>query len=452
MCIRDRRISLRQAYNKPTYGILPGRGKLEDDNSSETQYTTDYVAGPLVHMPASTWTYIGGDTSQSNVSLSTTYVGIMERQTNFAGMLAADRPEHQVRYSEGRRMTRPFGAPLRTLVANNNQGRDWWGDILGKGVYSLTEATQYYLVDWWGNERGEDVRRAPVRGFGIRPAWDCGDAYEYDRTNNRSPHARVFNNGRPIFDVLGVMNSSGERNGDAPRLGGTQSLSGSSTELVDVFAPTHSMRVGDMGNGRGVRYPSQFNEDILTELSEPVHSTGVVLSHNTAEPPAVTGLLRPRNDVLQADEIPRGISARLEIAEDGLLKPDAVVSDRVEQIVGTSPHKDAISRSTPRIGIDAENMEGLEKDHIAINTEAHSLHTDRGVGQRTVLHGALITNSQSLGDLDLTTVTFDGHTNSVLRLSHTSNVNPLGGSYVLETKSYGSFFDDTGWGLSLIHI
>jgi len=441
------RISLRQAYNKPTYGILPGRGKLEDDNSSETQYTTDYVAGPLVHMPASTWTYIGGDTSQSNVSLSTTYVGIMERQTNFAGMLAADRPEHQVRYSEGRRMTRPFGAPLRTLVANNNQGRDWWGDILGKGVYSLTEATQYYLVDWWGNERGEDVRRAPVRGFGIRPAWDCGDAYEYDRTNNRSPHARVFNNGRPIFDVLGVMNSSGERNGDAPRLGGTQSLSGSSTELVDVFAPTHSMRVGDMGNGRGVRYPSQFNEDILTELSEPVHSTGVVLSHNTAEPPAVTGLLRPRNDVLQADEIPRGISARLEIAEDGLLKPDAVVSDRVEQIVGTSPHKDAISRSTPRIGIDAENMEGLEKDHIAINTEAHSLHTDRGVGQRTVLHGALITNSQSLGDLDLTTVTFDGHTNSVLRLSHTSNVNPLGGSYVLETKSYGSFFDDTGWGL-----
>ena len=441
------RISLRQVYNKPTYGILPGRGKLEDDNTSETQYTTDYVAGPLVHMPASTWTYIGGDTSQSNVPLSTTYVGIMERQTNFAGMLAADRPEYQVRYSDGRRMTRPFGAPLRTLVANNNQGRDWWGDILGKGVYSLTEAAQYYLVDWWGNERGEDVRRAPVRGFGIRPAWDCGDAYEYDRTNNRSPHARIFNNGKPIFDVLGVINSSGERTGDAPRLGGTQSLSGSSTELVDVFAPTHSMRVGDMGNGRGVRYPSQFNEDILTELSEPVHSTGVVLSHNTAEPPAVTGLLRPRNDVLQADEIPRGISARLEIEEDGLLKPDAVVSDRVEQIVGTSPHKDAISRSTPRIGIDAENMEGLEKDHIAINTEAHSLHTDRGVGQRTVLHGALVANTQTLGDLDLTTAAFNGHMNSVLRFSHTSNVNPLGGSYVLETKSYGSFFDDTGWGL-----
>jgi len=443
------RISLRQVYNKPTYGILPGRGKLEDDNSSETQYTTDYVAGPLVQMPASTWEYIGGDGSQSSVPLSTTYVGIMERQTNFAGMLAADRPEYQVRYSDGRRMTRPFGAPLRTLIANSNQIGDWWGDRrFGKGVYSLTEAAQYYLVDWWGNERGEDVRRAPVRGFGIRPAWDCGDAYEYDRTNNRSPHARIFNNGRPVFDVLGVIDSSGERSSsNVPRLGGTQSLSGSTTELVDVFAPTHSMRVGDMGNGRGVRYPSQFNEDILTELSEPVHSTGVVLSHNTAEPPAVTGLLRPRNDVLQADEIPRGISARLEIAEDGLLKPDAVVSDRVEEIVGVSPHKDAISRSTPRIGIDADNMEGLEKDHIAINTEAHSLHTDRGVGQRTVLHGALIANSQSLGDLDLTSPVFNSNINNVLRFSHTSNVNPLGGSYVLETKSYGSFFDDTGWGL-----
>ena len=172
-----------------------------------------------------------------------------------------------------------------------------------------------------------------------------------------------------------------------------------------------------------------------------------MLSHNTAEPPTVTGLLRPRNDVLQADEIPRGISARLEIEEDGLLKSDAVVSDRVEEIIGSSPHKDAISRSTPRIGIDAENIEGLEKDHIVINTEAHSLHTDRGVGQRTVLHGALVANSQSVGDLNLTSPNFNSNMHNVLRFSHTSNINPLGGSYVLETKSYGAFFDDTGWGL-----
>jgi hypothetical protein len=444
------RISVRQVYNKPTYGILPGRGKLEDDNTSETGYTTDYVAGPLVQMQSTTWSYVGGDTeNQSGVPLSTTYVGVMERQTNFAGMLGSDRPEFQVRHSDGRRMTRPFGAPLRRLIANSDQVGDWWGESRsGKEVYSVAEAAQYYLVDWWGNERGEDVRRAPVRGFGIRPAWDCGDAYEYDRTNDRTPHARVFNNGRPIFDVSLVMGSSGERTAEPPRYGGTNNeLEGSSTVLVDVFAPTHSMRLGDMGNGRGVRYPTQFNEDVLTALSEPIHSTGVVLSHNTAEPPAVTGLLRPRNDVLQADEVPRGISARLEIAEDGLLKPDAVVSDRVEEVVGLSPHKDAISRSTPRIGIDAENMEGLEKDHIAINTEAHSLHTDRSVGQRTVLHGAFAANSQTIGHLSLKSPDFSGNMNNVLRFSHTNNVNPLGGTYVLETKSYGAFFDDTGWGL-----
>ncbi len=447
------RISVRQVYNKPTYGILPGRGKLEDDNTTETGYTTDYVAGPLVQMESATWSYVGGDGSQSSASLSTTYVGVMERQTNFAAMLGTDRFEFQVRYSDGRRMTRPFGAPLRTLASNTNQIGDWWGDSrFGKAVYSLTEAAQYYVVDWWGNERGEDVRRAPVRGFGIRPAWDCGDAYEYDRTNGRTPHARIFNNGKPIFDVLGVIGSDGGLDNAPPRLGGSDNaindgLSGSNAIMVDAFAPTHAMRIGDMGNGRGVRYPTQFNEDILTELSEPIHSTGVVLSHNTAEPPAVTGLLRPRNDVLQADEVPRGISARLEIAENGLLKPDAVVSDRVETVSGTSPHKDAISRSTPRIGIDAENVEGLEKDHIVINTEAHSLHTDRGVGQRTVLHGALVANSQTIGDLDLTSVTFNSNINNVLRFSHTSNVNPLGGSYVLETKSYGAFFDDTGWGV-----
>ena len=54
-----------------------------------------------------------------------------------------------------------------------------------------------------GNERGEDGR-APVRGFGIRPAWDCGDAYEYDRTNSRSPYERVWNNDKPIFNLKGL--------------------------------------------------------------------------------------------------------------------------------------------------------------------------------------------------------------------------------------------------------
>ena len=201
------RIAVRQACNRPTWGLLPARAKLEDDNTTDTGYTVGYQAGPLVQSETRTWTYSGGS-GLGSPSYPTTYVGTMERQTNFAGMLNVDKPEWQVRYSEGRRMTRPFGAPVRTLRNNSNQERDWWGDIAGKSITSVSEAAQYYLVDWWGNERGEDVRRAPVRGFGIRPAWDCGDAYEYDRTNNRTPHARIWNNGKPIFEVSDVIDSS----------------------------------------------------------------------------------------------------------------------------------------------------------------------------------------------------------------------------------------------------
>ena len=450
------RIAVRQACNKPRWGILPARGKIEDDNAGGTDYTLDYTAGPLVQQDAMTWSYAGGDGTHSDVSYTTTYVGVLERQTNFAGMLAMDKPEWQVRYSEGRRMTRPFGAPVRTLINNNNLRKDWWGDLAGKGIYSLAEAAQYYLVDWWGNERGEDVRRAPVRGFGIRPAWDCGDAYEYDRANGRTPHARIWNNGKPIFEVTGFIGADGGLDNAPPRFCGTDNsvnngLSNANAIMVDAFAPTHSLRVGDMGNGRGVRYPTLFNEDVLTALSEPTHTTGLVLSHNTAEPPAVTGLLRPRNDVLQADEVKRGISARLGVDEFGLLKPEAVVSDRVESISGASPHKDAISRNSPRIGIDAQNIEGLEKDHIAINTEAHSLHTDRNVGQRTILQGAHLGGSQTLGHISLigpdNAAIFNGQPlASSLKFSHTSNMSPIGGTYIMETKSYGAFFDDTGWG------
>ena len=381
----------------------------------------------------------------------------MERLTNFAGQLGTDKYEVQVRRSDGRRMTRPFGSPVRTLRNNNQVERDWWGDEEGKGITRLVEASQYYMVDWWGNTRGEAVRRAPVRGFGIRPAWDCGDAYEYDRTNGRTPYQRVWNNGKPIFNLKNVVNSSGEvsvnSNFTIPRFGGrlNDDNTNLSTILVDVFAPTHALRIGDMGGGRGVRYPTAFNEDLLTEISAPIHTTGMVLSHNTAEPTFGEGLLRPRNDVLQADEIPRGISARLEIAEDGLLKPEAVVSDRVEEISGSSPHKDAVSRSSPRIGIDAETIEGTEKSHIVINTGAHSLHTDRNVGQITVLHGAYSIGSQSLGYADYTNFSFNntnGANAGVLKFSHTSNMRPLGGDYILEARNFAGLFDDTGWGVT----
>ena len=173
----------------------------------------------------------------------------------------------------------------------------------------------------------------------------------------------------------------------------------------------------------------------------------MVLSHHTAEPNMNDGYIRARDDVLQSDEVPRGISARLAIAEDGLLKPEAVVSDRVETVDGDTPHKDAVSRSSPRIGLDTENVEGVDENMIIINTEAHSLHTDRNVGQRVILHGGMQTGSQTLGDYDLTALNFGGQPQGgVIRLSHTSNFNPLGGTFLAETRNFVSPIDDSNWG------
>ena len=421
-----------------------------------TDITVGYKHGPLIQLEgrgSNGWNYAGGS-GLSDVNFTETFVGIMERQTNFSGMLGVDKPEWQVRYSNGMRMTRPFGCPVRTLRNKNTVLRDWWGDSEGKSIVNIEDAVSYYLVDWWGNTRGEDVRRYPMRGFGIRPAWDAGDVYEYDRTNDKTPWLRVLNGGVPLYNVKGIVDVGTTRPipGPTPTIprfaGRLNDLNNDNPEvLVDVFQPTNANRIGDMGNGRGVRYPTQFNEDILTALDEPIRKTGLVLSHNTAEPNTNKGFIRARNDVLQNNEIPRGISGRLGIDEDGLLKPEAVVSDRAEVIDGDSPHKDAISRSSPRIGIDAANIEGTDSNIIAINTEAHSLHTDRNVGQRVILHGGMQTGSQTLGDYDLTALTFAGQPQGgVMRLSHTSNFNPLGGTYIAETRNYVSPIDDTNWG------
>jgi len=604
------RFGLRQPWNRPQWGHYGMRAYQEAaTHASASNFTVGYKAGPLTEYETESWNYAGG-AGLANSTLPVTYVGIMERQTNASAMLGVDKPEWQVRYSDGRRMTRSYGCPVRTIrntntvatatitvtdgdaasgmtekqtinlistdgtsrtyvlvddnattvatgdvltstsdtgastagsalaggiavainltgsastqnaylvqlkaaiehanghngkitvsavpgEANGNQAitvtqvktglagntpitenldnvtvtaftgaeaypRDWWGDNEALGITTIDSAVGYYLVDWWGNTRGEDVRRTPVRGFGIRPAWDAGDAYEYDRTNNRTPHARIWNNGKPIFNTKGVLDSSGNLLASPafsiPRFGGSKNNTNNndSNSLVDVFAPTNAMRVGDMGGGRGVRYPTQFNEDLLVELSAVYESSGVVLSHHTSEPAFGQGYIRPRNDVLQSDEVKRGISTRLDIDEDGLLKPEAVVSDRVEEISGTSVHKDAISRTSPRIGIDAQTIESLNgeinRDMVAINTEAHSLHTDRGVGQRVVLHGGMQAGSQTLGDYDLTGLTFTGQPQGgVMRFSHTANIKPLGGSYIIESRSFVNPFDDTGWGRS----
>ena len=448
------RYGLRQPYNRPQWSMYGARGFVEANagGSSGTTFVRGYKHGPLVQEETQTWTYTGGS-GLSNATYPSTYVGIMERKTNFSGMLAGDKSEWQVRYSEGRRMTRPFGCPVRTLRNTNNVARDWWGEGEGKNLSTIDQIAGYYIVDWWGNTRGEDVRRYPVRGFGIRPAWDCGNAYEYDRTNGRTPFERILNDEKPIFNMKNVVAWNGttvsvSSNYTLPRFGGTMNddNNNNTDKLVDVFAPTRSMRIGDMGNGRGVRYPTMFNEDVLTALDEPTRSTGLVLSHNTAEPPVSDGYIRPRNDTLQADEITRGISNKLDIAEDGLLKPEAVVSDRIETISGASPHKDPISRSSPRIGIDAENDQATEANLVVINTEAHSLHTDRNVGQRIVLEGGLQSGSQTLAHYDLTDLTFAGQPQGgVMRFSHTNPFTVLGGTYILEARNYLKHIDDTGW-------
>lgn len=455
------RFGLRQPYNKPqwsTFGLRALREAelLEAAGVAVANHAASYQQGPLIQQESQEWTYAGGTASLISGAQPTygnKYVGIMERQTNFSGMLGVDIPERQVRYSDGMRITRPFGCPVRTLRNDSTVIREWWGEGNGKGIYNIDDALRYYIVDWWGNTRGEDVRRFPVRGFGIKPAWDCADAYEYDRTNDRTPYQRLYNNGSPVVNGKGIIDNSGNVSITSgftiPRHGGrlNNHNNNSSTTLVDVFLPTNAQRVGDSGRGYGVRYPTAFNEDILADIDEPNHTTGVVLSHHTAEPNMNDGYIRARDDVLQSDEVPRGISARLAIAEDGLLKPEAVVSDRVETVDGDTPHKDAVSRSSPRIGLDTENVEGVDENMIIINTEAHSLHTDRNVGQRVILHGGMQTGSQTLGDYDLTALNFGGQPQGgVIRLSHTSNFNPLGGTFLAETRNFVSPIDDSNWG------
>lgn len=413
------RISVRQAYNRPSWGLLPARAALENTSSGGSAVnTTDYDTGPIVQL-------------ESYTGVSQTYTGVLERSTNFTGMLNNDIAGQQVRYAQGRRMTRPFGAPLRTLRQPSGVERDWWGDGTNKGLTDLTEAAKYYIVDWWSNERGESVRRPPVRGFGIRPAWDCGNAYK----DGSSATTNLFN----------------EKGTDRPRFSGTVNTVNNhgTTTHVDVFAPKHSLRVGCMGNGRGVRYPTWFNECIFTDVSESNTSTGIVLSANTNDPLFGQGFVRARDDVLQADEVKRGISSRLGIDEDGLLKPEATVSSRTETISGTSKHVDAVSRASPRIGIDAVEFDGVEQNYVALNSEAHSLHTDRNVGQRVVFNGAF----QRDGSISnwVTPTTFGRQsagspTCAVMRFSHTNPFRPYGGSYVMDVRSYSGTFDDTGWG------
>lgn len=435
------RVGLKQAYNRPAWGIVPARGALEKTATGSAYNTTSYDSGPIVQI-------------ETHGNLSSKYNGILGRLSNFTGMLNSDVQGEQVRYAQGTRMTRPFGVPVRTLSNKSTVERDWWGDVEGLEITDLALASKHYLVDWWGNDRGEDVRKSPVRGFGIRPAWDCGNAYK-EGTN--TPFDRVWNSGSPLFNVKNILNSSGQvsitNSKTIPRFGGVvnSANNNSSSTLVDVFAPFHSLRVGDMGNGRGVRYPTFFNQCVYTDVSQAVVNTGLVLSKHTSEPLFGEGLLRPRNAVLQADEVKRGISNSLNLSDDGLLKPEATVSSRTETISGSSQHVDAISRTSPRIGIDAPLFDTTEENFVALNSEAHSLHTDRNVGQRVVLQNAFKRNSNSTTNDFITPSSFTRQAagspqSAILRFSHTNVFRSYGGSYILEAKNYSTIVDDSGWG------
>ena len=100
-----------------------------------------------------------------------------------------------------------------------------------------------------------------------------------------------------------------------------------------------------------VRWPTVFNESMLMDVSETHEATGLVLSHSTAEPAFGQGLVRPSNETLQAGEIDRGISARLDLAdEDGLLKPSASVGEG-ETVTADNRFVDPVARDDITNGI-----------------------------------------------------------------------------------------------------
>ncbi len=430
------RFGIRQAYNRPRWANYV-RGWLEVANANAL---LGYYHGPFVQQDtkSSGWDYVGTDTgSQSDITFNATYIGILERLTQISALLNQDQIGRQVRYSDGRRMTEPFGCAIRTIRNASTVRREYPGDHAGKGISELANAHRYYLVDWWGNTRGEDVRRFPVRGFGVRPSWDPEDAYKDTNVTHR-PAAHDLFGGDGNDRYSGNANTA---NNDASNMG-----------TADWFNPASAMRVGDRGDGRGVRWPTVFNESMLMDVSETHEATGLVLSHSTAEPAFGQGLVRPSNETLQASEIDRGISARLDLAdEDGLLKPSSSVGEGVETVTADTRLVDPVARDDIRMGLDvdtiAELNDGVSREYVIMSTEAASLHTDREVGQRTNLRGAMTGGSRTLGNFDLTALNFS--TNPVAGITRFSNAHaywPLGGTYIMEWSRHSGVLDVKGWG------
>jgi len=429
------RFGVRQAYNRPRWGQYV-RGWLEVANSNAL---LGYYHGPLIQQDNKTngWDYVGSDTALGDVSFTASYVGILERLTQVSALLNQDQIGRQVRYSDGRRMTQPFGCAVRTIRNASTVRREYPGDNAGKDISELANAHRYYMVDWWGNTRGEDVRRFPVRGFGIRPAWDPEDAY----TDTNIAH-------RPAANALFGGDGNDRQSGNA----NTANNDASNMGVADWFNPASALRVGDRGDGRGVRWPTVFNESMLMDVSETHEATGLVLSHSTAEPAFGQGLVRPSNLALQSGEIERGISARLDVAsEDGLLKPSASVAEGTETITADTRLAEPVGRDDVRIGLDVDTIgelnEGVSREYVIMSTEAVSLHTDREIGQRTTVRGAMDGASRTLTDFDLTALNFSSNPKAgITRISNAHAYWPLGGTYAMEWSRYAGVLDVKGWG------
>ena len=139
------RMGVRQAYNRPRWSPYV-RGWLEVANSNAL---LGYYHGPLIQHDSKTngWDYVGADGDQSDVDFNAMYVGILERLTQVSSLFGQDQIGRQVRYSDGRRMTKSFGCPVRTLRNPSTTRRLYPGDNQGQEISELAEAHRYYMVE-----------------------------------------------------------------------------------------------------------------------------------------------------------------------------------------------------------------------------------------------------------------------------------------------------------------
>lgn len=429
------RFCVRQPSNRPRWSIWSTQALLDPYVHTHSGYT----AGPFVQsdsVSTNVFTETSSALNTTSESISTSYTGIIERITNASALVGSDLKGQQVRYSHGRRVTRPYGCAVRNIVNEPTALRLHQGDtVAGTGADTNVEEQRrnlalslaHYVIDWWGNTTGEEVRRFPVRGFGIRPSWDPEDAYRAtDRT--KTPH------------TFASPGSHAKSRND-----------------YDLFDPATAKRVGDRGDGRGVRWPTAFNEDVLQDVSTISDASGLLLSYHTSEPPIGNGFVRARNDDLQNDEVSRGISRRLEVsADDGLLKPEAMAGANIERaknslLPADETLQEPISRVAPRIGLDSmtvsEFNSELPKEHVAVATEAHSLHSDRGIGRRYIVAAGVKTNNKVVADFDLSSLNFSTY-KQVMRLNMAHGLWPLGGNLILDLQNYMEPVSDAKWGRS----